>query len=123
MPQLWLFRLLVGGGVMLNIEKIIKNPNTEIIDAYIEQNEIRDYMVENGREVAPFLYQVECQCGRFQTVKDNADSVSVKDPQCWGCPINRSRTLKKCFGILTGRDIEKHYKEGKVPPFAKGREN
>jgi len=107
---------------MLNIEKIRKKPDPEIIDAYVEQNEIRDYMVENGREIAPFTYQIECQCGRFQTVEDKADSVSVRDPQCWGCPMSRNRTLKKCFGILTGRDIERHYKEGILPAFVEGRE-
>ncbi len=108
---------------MLSIEKVKKNPDPKLIDAYIEQNEIRDHMVETGVQVAPFVYQVECQCGRFQTVEDNADSVSVKNPQCWGCSINKKRSLKKCFGILTGRDIEAHYKEGKLPPFTEGRES
>ena len=107
---------------MLNIEKIIKKPDPEIINAYLEQNEIRDYMIENGVQVAPFVYQVECQCGRTQKIEENFDSVRVIDPQCWGCPLRKNRALKKCFGILTGRDIEEHVQSGKIPPFVKGRE-
>jgi len=106
----------------LSIEEVMRSPSPGLIASYIEQNEIRDYMVENGVQVAPFVYQVECQCGRTQKVEDDFDSVRVIDPQCWGCPLRKTRSLKKCFGILSSKDIEEHVKEGKIPPFVKGRE-
>lgn len=105
---------------MLSIEKVIRNH--KMVSAYIEQNQIRDHLVEKGVEVAPFLYQVECIYGRTQTIEDNFDSVRVKDPQCWGCPLRKQRALKKCFRIITDSDLLKYFKEGKLPPFVKGEE-
>ena len=105
---------------MLNIEKVMKN--SELISAYIEQNQIRDNIVEKGVQVAPFLYQIECSYGRTQTIKDELDSVKVKDPQCWGCPLKEERALKKCFRVVTDQDLLRYFEERKLPPFVKGEE-
>jgi hypothetical protein len=104
------------------IYEIIRDPNPYLISAYIEQNEIRNSLIEKGVQVAPYLYQIECQAGRTQLIEDNFDSVKVKHPQCWGCPLRMRRALKKCFRVVTDQDLIKYFQKGKLPPFKKGEE-
>jgi hypothetical protein len=85
--------------------------NLSLLPRFFENEEIRQQLIEKGIEVGPYLYQVECRCGRFQTIKDNIDSINVENPQCWGCLLaqREKKGLKACFGILTSLDTERWY--------------
>jgi len=107
---------------MLNIEieEVIRNH--KLLSAYLEQNEVRNNLIERGIKIAPYSYQLECQMERYQIIEDNFDSVRVKDPQCWGCPLKEKRGLKKCFRVVTKMDLLEFFRTKKIPPFKKGEE-
>lgn len=106
---------------MLSIENVLNN--LALLPKYLEQEEIRNKLIEAAEEVAPNLYQIQCHKGRFQYVRDNIDSIAVENPQCWGCPIALAgkKGLKACFNILTSLDTERWYKYNKCPSSLKAR--
>lgn len=105
----------------IKVEQVMDN--LALLSKFLEQEEIRNKILEMGEEVAPNLYQVKCHYGRIQHVEDNADFISVENPQCWGCPLARHKKngFKACFNLLTTLDAERWYSEGKCPSSLKAR--
>jgi hypothetical protein len=103
----------------ISVEQV-KN-NLALLPKFVEQEEIRNKILEMGEEVAPNLYQVQCHKGRIQHIRDNIDTIAVENPKCWGCPLAVKKGIKACFNILTSLDTERWYKYNKCPSSLKAR--
>ncbi|MDK2791595.1 MAG: hypothetical protein PWQ25_458 [Deferribacteres bacterium] len=106
---------------MLSIENVLNN--LALLPKYLEQEEIRNKLIEAGEEVAPKLYQVRCHYGRYQTIKDTFEFINIENPQCWGCPIALAgkKGVKACFNLLTTLDTERWYSKKICPTSLKAR--
>lgn len=88
----------------------------ELVDEACEQLEIREFITQ-GRYVGNSLYQVECVSFRTQVFQDCGSHTEIKQCFCDECPIAESgmKGLKKCFGIVTQKDLIAYWEIGKTP--------